>query len=468
MTNWLKIFLAFYILVGQPALLGWMLDNYNLYKLAWLNAWVFLISWLISALFKSSKNKSDNENKVKLVEKSEEKVSRIENDNWVAIVEVAKKEVVVETNNDENNESLIENTEEKIEDKSEEKTSDRPMRENVTIPKIVQPLSWHSTQTSKKKKKEVKWGQRLIFFLTLGVAAVVAWTLWEFLENWWIAIALFLGRILYLVIGKLFDVNGFYNAKKLFTNWLYIILILAWIGYGVYATQDNSSFNLVKDKAVSYIKDRFNSEKGSRFGTWNEIYVFEWTWEVIADTWTEVEPLDVITWTIENNTWINNTNTWIVENPQPVVNVQSESSPEPEVKAEPETSQPAVTAESEAETITTDNPNREVTWWETIKHLLKWYKLSSKTDKSFVYVAKSNELYPYFKTAQEKAMIWFDVNPSKRISCETYMSLKWILEWWNVNIYDKSQTRIIYWNKANELGKTNWCARWAFVKVKNL
>ena len=100
--------------------------------------------------------------------------------------------------------------------------------------------------------------------------------------------------------------------------------------------------------------------------------------------------------------------------------------------------------------------------------MLQWYKLSTKTDKSFVYVAKSNELYPYFKTAQEKAMIWFDVDPSKRISCETYMSLKWILEGWNVNIYDRSQTRVIYWNKANELGKTNWCGRWAFVKVKNL
>jgi hypothetical protein len=343
------------------------------------------------------------------------------------------------------------------------------MRENVTIPKIVQPLSWHSTPTNKKKKKEIKWWQRLVFFLTLGVSAVVAWTLWEFLENWWIAIALFLGRILYLVIWKLFDVNWFYNAKKLFTNRLYIILILAWLGYGVYATQDSSSFNLVKDKAVSYIKDRFNSEKDSEFGTWDEIYVFEWTGEVVLDTWDIVNNLDG-TWIMENNTWINNIGTWVAENSQAVVDIQSGTAPQQqEVKAQPEV-QPTVktTTVESSDTTTSDNPNREVTRWEAIKHLLQWYKLSTKTDKSFVYVAKSNELYPYFKTAQEKAMIWFDVNPSKRISCETYMSLKWILEWWNVNIYDRSQTRIIYWNKANELGKTNGCARWAFVKVKNL
>ena len=462
MTNWLKFFLAFYILVGQPALLGCMLDNCNLYKLAGLNAWVFFISRIISALCKSKKQ---TDNTAKVIEKSEQKISRIENDNGVAVVSVEKKqEVVVETNNDNQEqmaEWLAENKEEKTEEKSGEKISERPMRESVNIPKIVQPLSWHSTP--KKKKKELKWGQRLILFLTLGLAAVIAWTLWEFLESRWIAIALFLGRILYLVIGKLFDVDGFYNAKKLFTNWLYVILILAWIGYGIYATQDNSSFNLVKDKAASYIKDRFSSENNPDYGTWDEIYVFEWTGEVITDT---VDIFDSLnnTWVVDNETW-NANDTWVVEE---VISVQPEVIPQPGVETQSETVQPTVAVENEDTTTTSDNPNREVTWWEAIKHLLQWYKLSTKTDKSFVYVAKSNELYPYFKTAQEKAMIWFDVDPSKRISCETYMSLKWILEGWNVNIYDRSQTRVIYWNKANELGKTNWCGRWAFVKVKNL
>lgn len=451
MTNWLKFFLAFYILVGQPALLWWMLDNWNLYKLAGLNAGVFLISWIISAIYKSNKSK---ENTVKLVEKTEEKVSRIENDNGVAIVEVAKKEVLVESNEDDNTEENAKSLVENPENKSEEKTSDKPMRESVTIPKIVQPLTWHSTSTNKKKKKEVKWWQRLILFITLGIAAIVAWTLWEFLGNRWLAIALFLWRILYLVIWKLFDVNWFYNTKKLFTNRLYIALIITWIGFGIYAMQDDNSLNLVKDKAVSYIKDLFNSENDSDLGSWDAIYVFEWTGEVITDTW-DINVLDN-TWIVENETWItenvveNTVNSWIIANTQP------------EVKQE---TQPAETVET---TTPSDNPNREVTRWEAIKHLLQWYTLSTKKDVSFVYVAKSNELYPYFKTAQEKAMIWFDVNPSKRISCETYMALKWILEWWTVNIYDRSQTRVIYWNKANELGKTNWCARWAFVKVKNL
>ena len=454
MTNWLKLFLVFYILVGQPALLGRMLTNNSLYELAWLNAWVFVIACIVSVLCKPNKPITPKDNTAKVIEKSEEKISRIENDNGVAVVSVEKKqEGVVERPNDGDqwqiSEWLVENKEENAENKTEEKTeekiSERPMREGVTIPKIVQPLSWH--QTPKKKKKEIRWGQRLILLLTLGVAAIIAWTVWEFLESRWIVISLLLWWILYLVIGKLFDVDGFYNAKKLFTNRLYIILIIAGLCYGIYAMQDSVSFNLLKDKAISYVKDRFKSEKDSDTDA-DEIYVFEWTGEVIADTWTDLDS-EIDTWFVVNETGVN-TETWVEENMQPTVN-QPES--QPEVVTQPSS---------------TDNPEREVTRWEALKYLLQWYTLSTRTDKSFTYVAKSNELYPYFKTAQEKAMIWTDVNPSKRISCETYMSLKWILEWWSVNIYDKSQTRIIYWNKANELGKTNGCARWWFVKVKNL
>ena len=484
MTNWLKFFLAFYILVGQPALLWWMLNNCSLYQLAWLNAWVFVIARLISALCKSNKPEPSNDNVAKVVEKkSEEKISRIENDNGVAVVSVEKRqEVVFENDKTETQEQIVDslvedkdgtvdekldgNFSEKVEDKSEEKL-ERPMRENVSIPKIVQPLSWH--QTPKKRKNDLKWGQWLVLLLTLVVAWVLAWTLREFLWNRWIAIALFLWWILYLVIGKLFDLDGFYNAKKLFTNWLYIILIVAWICYGVYSMQDSSSLNIIKNKAVSYINNQFNSEKrdNSEETTWDIIYIFEWTGEVITETWDTTDILDN-SWIIEDEIW-NDVNSWNLENSEQELNVQPETVAQTEVNIQPETIvEPEVKVEEQIQEPIADNPNRQVTWWEAIKHLLQWYTLSTKTDKTFVYVAKSNELYPYFKTAQEKAMIWFDVNPNKSISCETYMALKWILEWWKVNIYDRSQTRNIYWNKAYELGKTNGCAKWSFVKVKNL
>ena len=479
MTNWLKFFLAFYILVGQPALLGWMLDNCGLYQLAWLNAWVFIIARIISALCKPNKSAISKDNTAKVIEKSEEKISRIENDNGVAVVSVEKKqEVVVETAKNEDQGSiaewLVENNEEKLEEKieekpeenPEEKTPERPMRENVTIPKIVQPLTWH--HAPKKKKKDWKWWQWLILFITLWIAAIIAWTLREFLGKRWIAIALFLWWILYLVIGKLFDVNGFYNAKKLFTNRLYIILILAWVGYGIYAMQqENKSFLPAgfSDKVSSYIKDRFtsNEEKNTEIGTWDEIYIFEWTGEVISDSWTEIIDLIENTWVIENEVWEENA----LQNEETTTETTENSEPE-EVAMQPEVITTEIKEEQKAPTLSPEEANKKVTMWEAIKSLLAWATLSTKTNVTFKYVARSNELYPYFKTAQEKRMIGTDTDPNKLVSCDTYITLKWLREWRNVWYYTKNTVKSAYWDKAAELWKLNWCKKWVYVTKANL
>ena len=459
MTNWLWLFLAFYILVGQPALLGRMLNNCSLYQLAWLNFGIFLIAWIISAIAKSWDKKTpaeNNENAVKVAKKSEEKVSRIENDEWVAIVEVQKKEeIVVETKaeeQDEDIEELPQNTEEKLEDKKEEDKPAKPMRENVSIPKIVQPLTWHAP--IQKRKKEVKRWQRIVLLITLALAVVIAWTLWEFLGNRWVAIALLLSWILYLVIGKLFDIAGFYNAKKLFTNWLYVILILAWIGYGVYATQNDNSIDLIKDRVISYVQNLFKSEEkndDSNVNEWEDvIYVFEGTGEVITDTGDNVDILDE-EWAAEDETETTEIDTWVVENTQPEVEVQ-----------------PEIAVEENAPALSPEEAKKQVTMWEAVKSLLAGTTLSTKTNTTFKYVSKSNELYPYFKTAQERWMIGTDTDPSKIISCETYITMKWIREWWNVWNYSKSEIKSAYWNKATELWKLNGCTKWAYVTRGNL
>ena len=471
MTNWLWLFLAFYILVGQPAILGRMLDNCSLYQLAGLNAGIFFIAWIISAMCKSSKKKSKAESItsqllwenaennsgswVSVVKVQETTVKEIE----VAKVDVKQSLPEAEAIPEENIQSNIaeenkeEINEEPKEEKAEEKKEEKPMRETVSIPKIVQPLSWH--QTPKKRKRERARGQRLILLLTLAVAAVIAWTLWEFLWNRWIGIALFLWWILYLVIGKLFDINGFYNAKKLFTNWLYIILIIAWIGYGVYATQDDASLNLIKDKVISYVQDRFKSEKEdtniSNVDTWDDIiYVFEGTGEVITDIENNTDILDE-TWVIEDEIENTEINTWIVENIEPEIEVQ----PEPIVEAQ-------------TPSLSDEEAKKQVTMWEAIKSLLAWATLSTKTNVSFKYVSKSNELYPYFKTAQERWMIGTDTDPSKLVSCDTYITMKWLREWRDVGSYTKSQVKTAYWNKAEKLWKLNGCQKWKYVTKWNL
>lgn len=446
MTNWLLVFLALYVLVWQPAIVWWMLENSELYQLALLNWGVFLIALIISSICKPNKNKT-KENEVKLVQKSEEKVSRIESDEGVAIVEVEKKEeIVVETNKDENQQEsledkneVIEENEEGAKEKIDNTKNEKTMKETVSIPKIVQPITWNTAK--KRRKRERKWGQWLVLLLTLGIAAVIAFTLWEFLEDWWIAIALFLGRILYLVIGKLFDVNGFYNAKKLFTNWLYIVLILAWIGYGLYTMQEeNKSFNLLPEwranKVTSYIKGWFENDKGEKsvIDTW-AIYIFEGTWEVITN-------LD------ENDTEVNDG----------VLNIEGD-----DVNVEDGEEK------IEENTLSAEEAKEKVTMWEAIKSLLSsWVTLSTKTNSTFKYVSKTSELYPYFKTAQEKWMIWSDTDPSKLVSCETFITMKWLAEWWDVWSYVKTQIKNVYWNKATELWKLNWCTKWAYVTKGNL
>jgi hypothetical protein len=62
----------------------------------------------MSALCKPNKSKSVDST-AKITEKSEEKISRIENDNGIAVVSVEKKqEVVVETTNNEDQEENME------------------------------------------------------------------------------------------------------------------------------------------------------------------------------------------------------------------------------------------------------------------------------------------------------------------------------------------------------------------------
>ena len=472
MTKWLWLFFAFYFLVGQPAILWWMQNDNNFYWLAWLNAGVFFVAWIISAMLKSSDGDSGAE-----AITSQLLWENAESNSWSGVsvvkvqettvkeIEVAKVDVKQEA--PQLQESVVDwDVQQNLQEDKWTDGQEKTMKEWVTIPKIVQPLwaSWRPV-TKKKRKKEVCYGQWIVMFLTLLFARFIAYTLWEFLENWWIAIALFLGWILYLIIWKLFDVSGFYAARKLFTNWLYILMILAWIWYWIYSTQKEGLASFLPqdwaDKISSYTNNLLSVDGNSEIddSTW-DIYVFEWTGEVITNDGNELDVLEN-TWSQEIEALNDDVDTWIVETSGLEVKVQPEVNAQPEVVAQPE-------VKVEEQTTTSDDPNREVTMWEAIKHLLQWYTLSTKNDKSFTYVAKSNELYPYFKTAQEKAMIWFDTNPNKRISCETYMSLKWILEWWSVNIYDRSQTRIIYWNKANELGKTNWCARNNYVKVKSL
>ncbi|MDR2189874.1 MAG: hypothetical protein LBP53_01470 [Candidatus Peribacteria bacterium] len=96
---------------------------------------------------------------------------------------------------------------------------------------------------------------------------------------------------------------------------------------------------------------------------------------------------------------------------------------------------------------------------DALKHVIERnaIPLSSKTDITFSFVSKTHTNYPYFKTAYEKRMIGKNTDPSKQISCETYMVIKGLGEGRDVGSY--TDVKVAYWKKAESLGKLNGCTK---------
>ncbi|MDR2541412.1 MAG: hypothetical protein LBD11_06770 [Candidatus Peribacteria bacterium] len=105
---------------------------------------------------------------------------------------------------------------------------------------------------------------------------------------------------------------------------------------------------------------------------------------------------------------------------------------------------------------------------EAIKHIIDTndLPLSQKTDINFTTMSKSNADYKYFRTAYETKMIGKNTDPSKQISCDTYMVIKGIGEKWNVGSY--TDVKLAYRKKAEELGKLNGCKKGGWVTSTTL
>jgi len=106
------------------------------------------------------------------------------------------------------------------------------------------------------------------------------------------------------------------------------------------------------------------------------------------------------------------------------------------------------------------------TFADVIKYLLKDETLSVKTNIAFTYVSKTNELYPYFKTAQEKSMIWKDTDPNWVLSCETYVTMMWLAEEWNVWKY--TDIKQAYRNYAKNHWLLPGCDYWKYVTFRDI
>lgn len=253
MTKNLFLLFVIYFFVVQALIMGLLTGESLYYKLAGINAIaIFLISFIYNICIgtpeKKLTKKNENIKKEEVTIKSEDKIIQ---------TEVIKKE-----------------TPEKIE-----------IAEKVSVQKIVQPIP---TPKKKAPRKNTQYGQWRLFLITLLIAVILNYSIGEFFTYRSPLLSLIIGYIVFVIIGKILDLNGFISTTKLPTTWIYAILILVGIGYaGLYSTGKES---LISD----YIPELRGQGKYNNIETPIEIknpeittnpdYIFEGTGEVLSGT----------------------------------------------------------------------------------------------------------------------------------------------------------------------------------------
>ena len=340
--------------------------------------------------------------------------------------------------------------EEKVEevDSFRRVVSERPISESN--------IEYIKTKINRTKRKPLREWSPVYRFLVFLIA--IFW-LWGVLYAFWDSldfVALTIWAIAMLIfIGVCFKSANLWR-KSLFSSIYFLFFFLVML-VGVYWMIFSA------DKLKESISTFFDGVKWDEIvETWNNIeievdtgFLFETTWTVINMSLTGES---VYSWW-SSLTWEQS----ITENVTPAVESATSEINEPVIEQKPE---PVV--EQKPETTTTNSPSSQVTIIEAIKHLVKTYNipLSKSTSSKFTHVSKSSSIYPYMKTALEKRMIWTTTNPDMIVSCDVYMVMKWIAEWWN--IAKSAELKENYWNVAESKWMLNWCTKWSKLTYANL
>ena len=108
------------------------------------------------------------------------------------------------------------------------------------------------------------------------------------------------------------------------------------------------------------------------------------------------------------------------------------------------------------------------TFEDVIKTLMDQNDIVLKTVKNikFTYVSTSSKDYAYYRTAYDKKMIGKAVNPNKRLLCETYIVMKWLVE--GRDIWSYFDIKKAYWDYAQSNEKLSTCEYGDSVKIWDL
>lgn len=282
----------------------------------------------------------------------------------------------------------------------------------------------YSAHVSQRQKKSIRIPS-IWFFIIAILWWILAWYwLWDLAIHLKLLVSIIWAYIIYIILGKLLWDDIFHTRES---RIFLVSIILAFV-YSII------SFIIL---SLSWTTN-FNWEW--KFMTWlvDEVEVI---WTGTETTWTNLSGLNLswsnLSWenlwkTGENNTWtISDIVTW-------------------------STTQTWNIAQ-------TWNLNKLATFRDVIKFLLADEKLLTTTNVSFQNISKTDPDYAYFRTAYGKQMIWSDLNPNKNPSCETFVVMKWLTQWWNVWSY--SDVKQAYRKYASSHNALPGCKYGSYIKI---
>lgn len=295
-------------------------------------------------------------------------------------------------------------------EKSEAKIANEPKR-----PEFVEHKHAHVAP-----QQTHKWGisaKTLNFILSLLIAVIIYLRSLESTQIYSITlISVLVGFIVFLLLNAVFKANISKGKKQWRMSMVYVFLlaISLWLWIFGYLLNDTESDN--------------NIDKNDNIVT---------SWQVL-ESWMNI--LDDFIKSGSVTTWIIPVETWTI-------------------------------IQTWTETAVTPTPTagESLKIIDAIRHLFDKYgtTLSTKTDVSFTYVSKTSPIYPIYRTAYEKRMIWKSTNPTKMILCDSYIVMKWLMWKWNVT-YNATNVTTQFRNEAIARWALNGCQKGKTVKEVNL
>ncbi len=443
MTKNMFILIAMYLLVIQTAVIGFMRDDTRRFVLSGLNFLFIMLILVLHGYFKKKEESHSHEiwrsqskttttakisdhqelketvvttKTVQLVDEDEE-IEEIEETNstlestipewWEDMIQRAKRIREEEEQASQEELSIQENLEE---DNQESDTpTNKPRKVAVLISFLVSLLIGYLVYN---------------YWLSFGGTEYLSFWVWQLLFAVWLSFVLFL--VLKLILAR--------SAKAFWYKLFFILMLLSSFVYTVYAlymnndkwlyATTNSMLDSVLNGAIS-ITDFFNTDDSWIVDSWEVVNIVFSTWEVLSwdleytDTTTESGSLVVIS----QDDWLEQY--WITS---------------------------------------WDN----VSIMTAVKYLIDTNEVpfDNTTNTSFTNISKADPDYKYFKTAAREWMIWKSTNPDTNITCDTYIVMKWLVEWWDIWSY--TDIKQAYRSEAIELDKLNDCSKWNLLIAINL